>query len=262
MRLSLLVLFVTAVTLVVSDPNINFEWGEHSGTDGYDKAVLPIKVTVAPSIGKSYYYSLCCKFRGDAQSAIYMGLQPREEGKNLVIFSTFGAGTKSEHPQCVSGADGGSGTSCSVQYNWKLNTLYYVAMQRVSMNSTHQIWQGDLLSESGVEVLIGRFSVPTTRRGLKSGSYFFDEYFPFNAASKDPTKRKCIEPTKFTIIAPFASYKDEWYLSNSTKFRLDTGRDSCSMYWNQYNAKVSQYYSNGYMAYDIENGFLPPVPKK
>jgi len=254
--------FLFTVTLVVSDPNINFNWGYNAGRTGYDKAVLPIKVTVAPSIGKSYYFALQCNFLGDDQSAIYMGIQPREEGKNLVIFSTFGTGSLSEHPQCVSGADGGSGTSCSVQFNWTLDHLYYVAMERVGMNSTSQVWQGYISTEDGQTViLVGRFSVPATRRGLQSESYFFDEYFPFNGASKDPTKRKCIEHAKLSIIAPLASYKDQWYRSNATKFRLDTGKDSCAAYWGQNNARYTEYLNNDVYSYDLENGFLPPVPK-
>ncbi|KAF2068604.1 hypothetical protein CYY_010072 [Polysphondylium violaceum] len=261
MKIVCLIIGFILATVVVSDPNINFNWGNNAGNIGYDKVVLPIKVLVAPTIGRTYYYALQCNFLGDDRSAIYMGIQPREPGKNLVIFSTFGTGTDSEHSQCVRGADGGSGTSCSVQYNWNLNELYYVSMQRVYMNVTHQSWEGYIVTEQGQSVLVGRFSVPSTRRGLQAGSYFFDEYFPFNGASKDPTKRKCIEYTKLSITAPLASFNNQWYPSTPTKIRVDTGKDSCAVYWNQNNARATETFLNGIYSYDLENGFLPPIPK-
>lgn len=247
-----------------ADPNISYGLESANATGGYDKVTFPITVNEAPFTGRNYYYALQADFIKDIDPAkggspIYIGLQPREEGKNLVIFSTFGTGTTALSSNCKPGADGGSGTSCSIQYDWKLDTPYVLTMQKEYKDSTANldVWSGHIQNKKTLETLeIGRFSVPKERLGLNQSMYHFNEYFLFNYPKyKNPEDRPCIQYSKITVYAPTGYVKNKSYPTNKIKgVRLDTGKDSCAIAQNKLNYRATNI--PGTFDYINETGIL------
>ncbi|AXI03805.1 DUF3472 domain-containing protein [Aquirhabdus parva] len=244
-------------TVALADPQIYYTTQSPSSS-GFDQIQWPVTVNTAPSTGSTYYFALQANFIGDAKSAIYMGLQPRQANKNLVIFSTFGTGTAALSPNCHSGADGGSGTSCSIQYNWKKGTPYLLTMKRNTAESTDilQVWEGYIKdTTTQQQTQIGRFTVPTTRQGLQNSSLFFDEYFPFNAGPKDPTQRVCVPYAKLLVQSPIYGFNHVSYPATKiTGSRVEAGKDKCAIAAGTPNAKLTAVPNS--LDYVVETGFL------
>lgn len=251
---------------VFADPNISYSLESANTVGGYDKIVFPITVNEAPFTGRNYYYALQANFLKNTDpkkggDAIYIGLQPREAGKNLVIFSTFGPGTTALSSNCKQGADGGSGTSCSIIYDWKPDTPYVLTMQKEYKDSTSNldVWSGHIQNKKTLESLeIGRFSVPKERLGLTNSMYHFNEYFPFNNSKyKKPADRPCIQYSKITVYAPAGYVKNTQYLTNKiNEVRLTTGKDSCAIKQNKLNYRATNI--PGTFDYINETGILDP----
>ncbi|MFE7792031.1 hypothetical protein [Streptomyces sp. NPDC057460] len=78
--------------------------------EGLEKLAFPLKVISQPN-DAGYYWAQQYYFKSGPVG--YVGLQPRVNS-GLAVFSVFGSGTSTTHPNCRTGADGGAGTSCSV----------------------------------------------------------------------------------------------------------------------------------------------------
>jgi hypothetical protein len=246
-----------------ADPNISYQLAS-PGAQGYDRVEFPITVLAAPFTGANYYFALQSNFVRDVLpntpgAAMYIGLQPREAGRNLVIFSTFGSGTTALSSNCRAGADGGSGTSCSLRYEWKLNTPYLLSMVKDAAQSTaaSSVWAGYIKNLTTLDSIeIGRFAVPAARLGLNSQPYHFNEYFPFNRAEyKDATLRPCVEYSQLRVSAPSGFFNAQAYATTKVlSVRQNTGKDSCAISQGKLNNRVTPI--PGTFDYLTETGIL------
>lgn len=106
-------LAVSATLNAHADPSITAS-AATTPRDGFDRMTWEITPEVVPTqVNASYYWAnqLSSQHGGHA---IYTGIQPRTRSTNVVIFSAFGTGTAPLSANCRGGADGGSGTSCSI----------------------------------------------------------------------------------------------------------------------------------------------------
>jgi Domain of unknown function (DUF3472) len=124
--------------------------------------------------------------KGDA---FYMGLQPDFGQKTRALFSVFGPGTTPLASTCNAGADGGSGTSCSIQYDWKVGNTYRLTVTRVGANASTSTWRGTIKDLSThVTTQIGKWSVLASRGMITPGNISWSEWFGGNIPCSQRTK--------------------------------------------------------------------------
>ena len=259
-----LTLFIFLSCSVVSkgyaDPNITYQSVSPPPGSGFDKISWSITPQVVPDgIDKSYYWANQISSHS-GHHALYTGLQPRLKSDNLVLFSVFGSGTSSLADSCRGGADGGSGTSCSITYPWKVNHSYRLDIERSSLpnDPAQQVVMGYLVDSAAKKrILIGKIAIPSAWGGLEGG-YLFNEFFPFNSASKDPQKRECIPYSKYTTSLPtFYSQGIAHPVKAVVKnIRFNAGKDHCSLRFGKNNNQLTTL-SDG--RYQIETGILSGV---
>jgi hypothetical protein len=114
--------------------------------------------------------------------AFYMGLQPDFGHQTRALFSVFGAGTTPLADTCNSGADGGSGTSCSISYPWKVGKTYRLTVAHIASGKATTTWRGTIrdLSLKKPATQIGKWSVPASWRLIAPGAMSWSEWFGGN----------------------------------------------------------------------------------
>lgn len=127
-----------------------------------------------------YYFSMQFGFEG-VNNHGYTGMQPREDvnGKSVVhgAFSVFGDGTTSNHPNCNTGADGGSGTTCRVEINGSYTPTWNFVVENIGGTT----WRGTMVDTStGVGTVIGEYTLPSGASGIKNYYNGFVEYYLWN----------------------------------------------------------------------------------
>jgi len=258
-KLSLIALAIAASANSLADPNISAA-AKSTPATGYDRMTWEITPQVVPtSVNRSYYWAnqLTSQFGGHA---IYTGIQPRTQGSNLVIFSAFGSGTAPLSSSCSGGADGGSGTSCSIAYPWQTNHSYlleitYTPPSDSGQNSTIQ---GFITDEStGAKTQVGKISIPAAWGGLSRFAYLFDEYFPFSGGPSDPTLRPCVPYARYITSLPTFYLNGVDSPTTEQSVRLTAGQDSCAVTAGMPNARSTLINTSTYL---LENGFLPGSP--
>lgn len=228
--------------------------------DGFDRMTWDITPEVVPTqVNASYYWAnqLSSQHGGHA---IYTGIQPRTRSTNVVIFSAFGTGTAPLSANCRGGADGGSGTSCSIAYPWKTGHAYrlQVTVTQANRSDGRSTVDGFITDvATGATTPTGSIAVPADWGGLSSSAYLFDEYFPFNAASKDPMQRPCVPYARYMTSLPHFYLKDVDYPTTERSIRLNTGKDKCAVLSGTPNARATLVNTTTYL---LENGFLPGSP--
>ncbi|KVT09772.1 ATP synthase F0F1 [Burkholderia sp. MSMB1078WGS] len=257
---------ITSATFAISasltahaDPNISAA-ARSTPAGGYDRMTWDITPIVVPTtVNRSYYWAnQLTSERGG--HAIYTGIQPRTEGSNLVIFSAFGTGTTPLASNCRGGADGGSGTSCSLAYAWKPGRRYQleIAYSVPAVNGGNATIEGFITDmAAGTRMSTGKISVPSSWGGLSRFAYLFDEYFPFNGGPKDPAQRACVPYVRYTTSLPSFYLKGVEYSTTEQSVRLGGGKDKCAVAVGTPNARSTLVNTATYL---IENGFLPGSP--
>lgn len=242
-----------------ADPNITAS-ATTTPKGGFDRMAWDITPEVVPdNVNASYYWAneLSSEHGGHA---IYTGIQPRTQGSNLVIFSAFGTGTAPLSANCRGGADGGAGTSCSIAYAWKPGRAYrlqitHTQADRSDGRSTVEGFITDVAT--GITTPTGSIAVPADWGGLSRSAYLFDEYFPFNGASKDPLQRPCVPYARYTTSLPHFYLKGVDYPTTERSIRVNTGMDKCAVLAGAPNARATLVNTTTYL---LENGFLPGSP--
>ncbi|WP_406435432.1 DUF3472 domain-containing protein [Streptomyces sp. NBC_01589] len=103
----------------------------------------------------------------------YVGLQPRVNS-GLAVFSVSGSGTSTTHPNCRTGADGGSGTSCSVTYPYVKGRWYQLEIIKTGRDN----WTGYVVDTStNTWTTIGSWNVSSSAGLLKPSGVGFVEYY-------------------------------------------------------------------------------------
>ncbi|MEU8569778.1 DUF3472 domain-containing protein [Streptomyces pathocidini] len=138
--------------------------------DGLKKLAFPLKVISQPN-APGYYWAQQYYFKSGQVG--YIGLQPRTDS-GIAIFSVFGSGTSTSHPNCRTGADGGSGTSCSVTYPYVKGRWYQLEIIQTGTNN----WTGYVVDTStNVWTTIGSWNVSSSAGLLRPSGVGFVEYF-------------------------------------------------------------------------------------
>jgi hypothetical protein len=153
----------------------------------------------------SWYWGTQMWFEGG--QVFYMGVQPNFGKRNMAIFSVFGENTKALADTCYTGADGGAGTSCSVQYDWVVGKTYRIIVQKAATDADSTVWKGvvvDLSTKRRTQ--IGKWSVPTSQGLIKPAAMTWAEWFSGNIP--------CSERTKSGAFFRYPAGKDaagKWY---------------------------------------------------
>jgi len=150
-------------------------------TVGLKDVTFPFSIANAlPKTG--YYFAQQFKFNGPGPSKIgYTGLQPRPNSNgNPVIhaaFSSFVNGTIPNDQNCKTGADGGPGVSCAVEFSSPYAHVYQIEV----VNTQGTTWNGTVVdTTTGTRVLIGSWTLPAGTRGIRGNQLGFIEYYPWN----------------------------------------------------------------------------------
>lgn len=209
----------------------------HVPADGLTDLTFPINIAKAPHVS-GYYFAQQFGYVNGTQGC-YTGLQPRPDvGSDHMIqaiFSSFIPGSTSTDSQCSSGADGGSGVSCSAKFAASYADTWLLVVESTGTST----WSGKAVnSVSGVEQHIGSFTVPATFGGLSDYYAGFVEYYPWNG-NKTMTCAD-IPSTQATFFAP---------TTKSSKNGAETGTisgyiDNCKSY-------VTQLSSDGAVEFTI-----------
>lgn len=143
-------------------------------TNGVSEITFPIRVNEAP-VAKGYYFAQ--QFRVVGANLGYIGIQPlaTSEKHAQLIFSVFGSGTKPISSNCSSGADGGSGVSCSAFFsNFVRGQLYYFNVKQDSGDKS--IWHGSM-SDGTNETQIGTWQITGSTKGINKTEVGWIEHF-------------------------------------------------------------------------------------
>lgn len=153
-----------------------------------------VKFTMSPRVDRApddyYYWAYETGFMSGQQ--FYFGLQPSGQFGKTALFSVFGNGTSSNptYKYCRAGADSGSGTSCHIPYDWKLDHFYDFTVTLVGKSRTSEEWQGNVYDDkTGAKSFIGDIFVPPSAGYINlNGGGAFDEYFEYRTypCSREP----------------------------------------------------------------------------
>lgn len=172
-----LLLAVSPPASAVAGGNVSIGWSiPGAPTSGLSNITFPITVNPATAHADGIYFAQQYGFQHNV--AGYLGLQPRPDsgGSERLhgVFSVFGDGTSSSDPNCHSGADTGSGTSCAVEFDAVYGHAYDITVARTGTDT----WTGTARdSVTGASTHIGTYTVPSGSGNL-TGSYGgFIEYY-------------------------------------------------------------------------------------
>jgi hypothetical protein len=176
---------------------MNIVYDDLSTRQQRSRIVFPIKVSKAPDRDGDYFSQTVYFDGGDFA---YIGIRPRQGGKNLAAFSVFGSGAEIVTPAtCTSGADGGAGISCSRLFSLEKGRTYYFTIRRDSHldRRNKQAWSGYMSGNRGQEgQRIGSWLVPHYFGMLKRVIGFVEHYQPVSSCQH-------LAPVDVTFGAPY-----------------------------------------------------------
>ncbi|WP_369394641.1 hypothetical protein AB5J72_49400 [Streptomyces sp. CG1] len=161
----------------VAGGNVSIGWSiPNAPSSGLTNITFPITVNPATAHKDGIYFAQQYGFQHSV--AGYLGLQPRPNsgGSERLrgVFSVFGNDTSTNDPNCSTGADGGSGTSCAVEFNGVYGHPYNVKVAQTGTNT----WTGTATDTvTGVSTHIGTYTVPSGSGNLTGSSGGFVEYY-------------------------------------------------------------------------------------
>lgn len=153
----------------------------------------------------SYYWAMQDTVVG--ANTFYFGMQPDGEYGKTALFSVFGTGTSSDPDDsyCKNGADGGSGTSCHIPYDWTVGNAYDISVTLIGQSATQSEWEGRITDlATGTSTLIGDIVITSTN-GINSNPLAFDEYYSrsYPCSSQPKSEILFYTPTAYFQGKPF-----------------------------------------------------------
>jgi hypothetical protein len=143
---------------------------------GLDSLSYPLTVLENASATASWYWA--DEFYFVNKGTGYFGLQRAGQYGRTGLFSVFGSGTAKQRSWCVTGADGGAGTSCHIHYTWVTGRTYRLTVRLSSETKHTRTWLGTVKDlKSGATTTLGAWSVPRSWGLLQRASGGFAEYF-------------------------------------------------------------------------------------
>lgn len=159
---------------------VGIDWKvSEAPSSGMVSITFPFSIAEAPH-KTGYFFAQQFNFIGQSDVG-YTGLQPRPDinGKPMIhaVFSSFIGGTTTTDTQCSSGADGGPGVSCAVDFSAPYTHIYNLEVQKTSGTT----WSGTVVDiVTGERIHIGSYTLPSDTKGIQSSQVGFIEYYPWN----------------------------------------------------------------------------------
>ena len=179
------------------DALVQLDWSvTNVPSSGLTDITFPLTIVEADHIS-GYYFAQQYGFVGS--SIGYTGLQPRPDSNgNPVlhgVFSSFVKGSTTTDANCHSGADNGSGVSCSFEWNGVYGRTYDLEVK----NGGGQLWVGTAVDTvTGERIHIGSYTLPAGAGGIQSSQVGFVEWYPWN--SGEPPNHCALLPYQKTIF--------------------------------------------------------------
>ncbi|GAA4424868.1 ricin-type beta-trefoil lectin domain protein [Actinokineospora soli] len=158
--------------------NVSISWSiPNPPSGGLTNITYPMTVNPATAHQDGIYFAQQFAFQSD-RVAGYTGLQPRRDSGGATrmrgVFSIFGEGTSTSHPNCHTGADGGPGTSCGVEFTAVYGREYHLKVVRTGTDT----WTGTAVDAvTGSSVQIGSWRLPAGTGNLRNWHGGFVEYY-------------------------------------------------------------------------------------
>lgn len=161
----------------VGGGNVSISWSiPNVPSSGLTNISFPMTIIPDTAHQAGIYFAQQYSFQHNV--AGYTGLQPRPDlnGAERLhgVFSVFGSGTSTSDPNCHSGADGGPGVSCSVDFNGVYWDQYNLTVAQTGTDT----WTGTATDTvTGVSVHVGTYTVPAGSGDLQGSQGGFVEYY-------------------------------------------------------------------------------------
>ncbi|KIM37695.1 hypothetical protein M413DRAFT_448227 [Hebeloma cylindrosporum] len=163
---------------------VGISWNiANAPANGFSFVTFPISIGGSPH-RSGYYFAQQFNFIGQRDIG-YIGLQPRPDsaGKPIihVAFSSFIQGTTTgDNARCHSGADGGPGVSCSIEFSAPYGNGFKLEVQ----NPQGTMWVGTVIdTTTGERRQIGSWTLPAGTKGIVGSQMGFVEYYPWNSGT-------------------------------------------------------------------------------
>ncbi|BEJ15399.1 hypothetical protein CspHIS471_0500040 [Cutaneotrichosporon sp. HIS471] len=226
----------------------------HMPARGYESVSARFYIDPGSTWRSGYYMSTSWIYTKSWNELQYFGLQPRTAGDGpttgRLVYSVFGNGTRSTNKRCSNGADGGAGTSCSLNINFQAGQWYRIESKIIAKTATENRWEGTFIDEgTGVRTVIADFYTPVAFGGLNDAVAQWLEWYKYNLDGLKPATRNCtakfgvhFEPpigyhptTGEKQVAkpwvPFVPRKDDACAVAANRPNWDTGFDANGLFW-------------------------------
>ncbi|ECW8874898.1 RICIN domain-containing protein [Salmonella enterica] len=179
-----------ANTSYASTPLISWSLKD-APSSGVNELHFPMTFSLTPD-ASGLYFAYYTTLTGGSRP--YTGFQPkppRVSGKHTYqsVFSSFNSAAKTEDGNCVYGADGGDGVSCSTQFEAESGRFYSNRLTVSLKDNDIYYYSGDVYDDSTNQKIahIGSFTIPLSAgAGLfkaKDGG-FIEAYIPAGCTQK------------------------------------------------------------------------------
>ncbi|MCX5213328.1 hypothetical protein OG689_29375 [Kitasatospora sp. NBC_00240] len=173
-----------ASTFAISQPafaaggNVAIDWSiPDTPASGLTDITFPLTVNPDTAHQTGLYFAQEFGFKNTKKIG-YTGLQPRPDsgGHERLhgVFSYFGAGVSSSDSNCSTGADGGDGVSCAVDFDGVYGHTYALKVARTGTDT----WTGTATDTvTNASHHIGTYTVPADSGNLMGWYVGFVEYY-------------------------------------------------------------------------------------
>ncbi|MEV4937634.1 RICIN domain-containing protein [Streptomyces zaomyceticus] len=171
-----LLLSATHPAAAVGGGNVSVGWSiPDTPTAGLTNITFPMTINSDTAHQSGIYFAQQFSF---ATNLGYTGLQPRADvaGKERLrgVFSVFGEGASSTHTNCSSGADGGAGVSCGVEFDAVYGHKYDLKVSKTGTNT----WTGTAIDTvTGTSTQIGTYTLANGSGDIRGSQGGFVEYY-------------------------------------------------------------------------------------
>jgi hypothetical protein len=157
-------------------------WSPEAPNPLWDSMTASITVNSLSRLDQAIFFTIDAWF-ADNKDPFYMGLQPNGNLSNgslgkMALFSFFGAGASSTHPNCTVGADDGPGVSCHVAYPWVTGRTYRFQIERTASDAKTETWTGSVTdTKTGSKTEIGWWAITIGHGLVGNNPLNFTEYY-------------------------------------------------------------------------------------